>query len=134
VDPASPVRQRALVILAAVVALLSLLLFANIPGKGLWHQVLVNAAHGPIFAVIAVLLMLLQPPEVRSSRRAYLTAFVAAFGLGVMIEVLRYLAGRPGSLIDATARHGPIPHLRRDAVRPAGRRRRRVLRLAPVVG
>jgi hypothetical protein len=29
-----------------------------------------------------------------------LTAFLAAFGLGVMIEILQSLAGRPGSLID----------------------------------
>lgn len=40
----------------------------------------------------------------RASRRSYLTAFRAAFGLGVMIEVLQYLAGRPGSLIDSTHR------------------------------
>lgn len=63
VGSASPLRLRALVILAAVVALLSLLLFANIPGKGLWHQALLIASHGPLFLVIAVLLMLLQPPR-----------------------------------------------------------------------
>jgi hypothetical protein len=93
-------RLPATAIVAAVAALLSLLLFVTIPGDGLWRKVLLDAAHGPIFAAVAVLLMLLQPPAVRTRRKAYVTAFLAALGLGIMIEILQSFAGRPGSLFD----------------------------------
>ena len=92
--------RPATAIVAAVAALLSLLLFVTVPGDGLWHKVLLDAAHGPIFAAVAVLLMLLQPPAVRPRRKAYVTAFLAALGLGIMIEILQSFAGRPGSLFD----------------------------------
>ena len=49
---------------------LSLLLFVEIPGNGLWHRALLDSAHGPIFAAVAVLLLLMRAPEARSRRSA----------------------------------------------------------------
>lgn len=92
-------RQRAAILLA-LPALLSLLLFVNIPGDGLWRKVLLDASHGPIFAAIAVLLLLLQPGHVRDSCRAQVTAFAAAVAFGGLIEILQTLGHRPGSWFD----------------------------------
>ena len=96
----NPVPRQRAAILLALPALLSLLLFANIPGDGMWRNVLLDASHGPIFAAIAVLLLLLQPEQVRDSCRAQVTAFVAAVALGGLIEILQTLGHRPGSWFD----------------------------------
>ena len=65
---------------------LSLLLFVEVPGNGLWHRALLDSAHGPIFAAVAVLLLLMRAPEARTRRSAYVIAFVAAVVLGILIE------------------------------------------------
>ena len=79
---------------------LSLLLFVEIPGNGLWHRALLDSAHGPIFAAVAVLLLLMRAPEARTRRSAYVIAFVAALVLGILIEFVQSLGGRPGSAFD----------------------------------
>lgn len=96
----SPEDRRHAVILLALAALLSLLLFVTVPGKGLWHKVLLDASHGPIFAVTAVLLLGLWPPAARSGLAAQSTAFLGAVALGGMIEILQTLGHRPGSWFD----------------------------------
>jgi hypothetical protein len=87
-------------IVVALAALLSLLLFVRLPGQGLWHDVTLNASHGPIFAVVAVLLVLMHPKGARSGGTAYVDAFFIAVGLGILIEILQTLAHRPGSPFD----------------------------------
>lgn len=84
----------------AVVGLLSLLLFARVPGQGVWHSALLNAAHGPIFAVVAVLLLASIARRRPADHGDYARAFVQAVVLGVMIEILQSLAQRPGSVFD----------------------------------
>jgi hypothetical protein len=79
---------------------LSLLLFVEIPGDGLWHRALLDSTHGPIFAAVAVLLLLMRAPEARTRRSAYVIAFVAALILGILIEIVQSLGGRPGSVFD----------------------------------
>jgi hypothetical protein len=79
---------------------LSLLLFFEVPGDGLWHRALLDSAHGPIFAAVAVLLLMMRTPESRTRRSAYVIAFVAALMLGVLIEVVQSVGGRPGSVFD----------------------------------
>jgi hypothetical protein len=79
---------------------LSLLLFVEVPGHGLWHRALLDSAHAPIFAAVAVLLLLMRAPEARTRRAAYVVAFVAALVLGILIEVVQSLGGRPGSAFD----------------------------------
>jgi len=79
---------------------LSLLLFVEVPGNGLWHRALLESAHGPIFAAVAVSLLLMRAPEARTRRSAYVIAFVAALVLGILIELVQSLGGRPGSAFD----------------------------------
>ena len=90
---------RAAVVLA-IAALLSLLLFVSLPGQGLWYQVALNASHGVIFAIVAVLVLRMHPPAARAHGAAYVTAFFVTVGLGVLIEVLQSMARRPGSVFD----------------------------------
>ncbi len=93
--------RRQTVILGALVGLLSLLIVIRVPGKGVWHKVLLDATHGPIFAVVAVLLLLaLGRKSARVGRNAYLAAFAVAVGLGVLTEILQTLTNRPGSAFD----------------------------------
>ena len=91
--------QRAAIV-TAVAGLLSLLLFVRVPGQGLWYQVSLNATHGPIFACVAVLLMLLHSPATRSRTGTYINAFFVLVGLGILIEVLQTMAHRPGQAFD----------------------------------
>jgi len=79
---------------------LSLLLFVEVPGHGLWHRALLDSAHAPIFAAVAVSLLLMRSPEARTRRSAYVIAFVAALVLGILIEIVQSLGGRPGSVFD----------------------------------
>ena len=95
-----PSGRRVAAILLALAALLSLLLFVSVPGKGLWHDTLLDASHGPIFAAVAVLLLWLQAPATRGTMRGQVTAFVVAVGLGGLIEILQTLGHRPGSWFD----------------------------------
>jgi hypothetical protein len=91
--------QRAAIVIA-IAALLSLLLCVSLPGQGLWYEVSLDASHGPIFAVVAVLLLVMMSPASRDGVTASVNAFFAAVGLGILIEVLQTLAHRPGSPFD----------------------------------
>lgn len=91
--------QRA-AIATAVAALLSLLLFVSVPGHGLWHSVSLNASHGPIFAIVAVIVLLMHDRAERSATVAYVNAFFVAVGLGILVEILQTMAHRPGQPFD----------------------------------
>jgi hypothetical protein len=91
--------QRAAIAIA-IAALLSLLLFVSLPGQGLWYDVSLNASHGPIFAVVAVLLLMMHAPAARAAGTAYVDAFFVAVGLGILIEILQTLVHRPGQSFD----------------------------------
>lgn len=92
--------MRKVPITIAVVALLAVLLAVRVPGQGVWHEVLLNAVHGPIFAVVAVLLLVLIERKAPAGLAAFVTAFVLAVALGILVEVLQSLAKRPGSTFD----------------------------------
>jgi hypothetical protein len=97
--PTQEIVARVLLAIGAACAL-SLLLFIEVPGDGLWHRALLDSAHGPIFAAVAVLLLMMRTPESRTRRSAYVIAFVAALMLGVLIEIVQSVGGRPGSVFD----------------------------------
>ncbi len=99
--PTQETVARVLLATGAACAL-SLLLFIEVPGDGLWHRALLNAAHGPVFAAVAVLVLLMRAPDARTRRSAYVIAFVAALLLGILIEFVQSLGGRPGSAFDVT--------------------------------
>ena len=93
-------RLRAAASLITIAALLSVLLFVSVPGQGLWYNVSLNASHGPIFAIVAVLVLLMREPAERSDTLAYVNAFFVAVGLGILIEILQTMAHRPGQPFD----------------------------------
>jgi hypothetical protein len=93
--------QRAL-LLAVVLALLSLLLFVQVDGNQAWLRVALDGSHVPIFAAVAVLLALMlgRGDGLAHHGRRHLIAFTLAFAAGVAIEYVQSLTGRPASLFD----------------------------------
>lgn len=92
--------MRKALITIAILALLAVLLVVRVPGQGIWHEVLLNAVHGPIFAVVAVLLLMIVGPRFAAGAKASVVAFLLAVSLGILVEVLQSLAKRPGSVFD----------------------------------
>ena len=87
-------------VVLVVAGLLSLLLVVRIPGQSAWHATMLNAAHGPVFAGVAAMLLLWWPVAERAGSHATLGVFLLALGLGILVEVLQTLGGRPGSAYD----------------------------------
>jgi hypothetical protein len=85
--------------------LLSAVFFLSLPGVTLWQRIVQDAGHGPVFAGIAVVLLLVQPPSAGGAIRSasqYRNVFLAATVLGVCTELLQYLMpGRSVSAVDA---------------------------------
>lgn len=92
--------MRRVLITVAIIALLAVLLVVRVPGQGVWHGAILNAVHGPIFAAVAVLLLLLIGRKAPAGLAAHATAFVLAVALGILVELLQSLAKRPGSVSD----------------------------------
>jgi len=98
---------RATVLVVGILALLSLLLFIRIPSGDAWVRVLLDASHGPIFAVVAMLVASLLAGR-RGSARAnawpdwplYVIALAISIALGALIEFLQGFEGRPPSFFD----------------------------------
>jgi len=88
-----------------IVALLSLLLVIRIPSPDEWIRVGLDASHGPIFALVAILVAVLLkrrqsgatgwPDWVLCAR-----ALVISVLLGIAIEILQGFEGRPPSVFD----------------------------------
>jgi hypothetical protein len=90
--------------LALVAALLASVFVLSLPGRLYWERVVMDAAHGPVFGGIAVVLLLMYPPEESTGRRgwdAYAGAFLWTLVLGVATEIAQYFVpGRSVSLQD----------------------------------
>jgi len=88
--------------LAAAVLLLGLLLFVRFEQHTAWQRVAVDAAHVPIFVVLAALgaasLGRLRPHW--PAGRRDLAVFLATQFAGVAVEFLQSLTGRPAALFD----------------------------------
>jgi uncharacterized protein YfiM (DUF2279 family) len=95
-----------ILLVLGIAALLSLLLFIRVPSPDEWIRVSLDAAHGPIFAVVAVLVAIMLRrargrevaawPDWPVWRRALAISVV----LGAAIEFLQGFEGRPPSLFD----------------------------------
>lgn len=91
--------------LALIAILLAAVVFAPVPGDTRWIRTLHNSAHAPIFGCVSVLVLLVlrSHPRWQGMRLTwqYVLALLAAFGLGVITELLQIPAGRDASLEDA---------------------------------
>jgi hypothetical protein len=89
---------------ALVAALLASVFVFSLGGQLYWERAVMDAAHGPVFAGIAMVLLLMFAPRAESGRRgwdAYLAAFLWTVVLGVVTEIVQYfLPDRSVSLGD----------------------------------
>ena len=94
-------------LVVGILALLSPLLFIRIPSGNEWMRALLDASHGPIFAIVAMLVAALLSGR-RGTARAgawpdwplYLKALAISVALGALIEFLQGFEGRPPSFFD----------------------------------
>lgn len=90
---------------ALVALLLSAVFFLSLPGTTLWQRVVQDAGHGPVFAGIAIALLLMRPPPAGAVVRpvsAYGRAFAWATVIGIVTELIQFsMPGRSVSLMDA---------------------------------
>lgn len=85
----------------AAAALVSLVLFAGLPGWPKIYAVLNDAAHGPVFAALAwIALRALQGGTRIRNRWTYGLAFVSTVLVGIAIEVLQGSIGRDAAWKD----------------------------------
>jgi hypothetical protein len=93
--------RAGLMLLAVLLAAVFLL---ELPPTTLWRRAVQDAGHGPVFAGIAIVLLLLQPAPPDTRLRAwpqYRRALLAAIALGALTELVqRWLPGRSASLQD----------------------------------
>ncbi len=100
-------RLRDGLLVAGILALLSLLLGIFISPHTQWLRVALDASHGPIFAAVAILLAMLLRPVARPDGRLawpdwarYARVLVLCIVIGALIEFLQGFEGRPPSFFD----------------------------------
>ena len=83
--------------------MLLVVLFGRLPGEGRWVSDLSNAAHGPAFALVTLVVFALlrhsSAPRI-SIFGEYSAAILIAILLGGLIELLQHFTGRDAELID----------------------------------
>jgi hypothetical protein len=75
------------------VLLLGAVFTLSMPDEKLWQRVVENSGHGPVFALLAVVLVWLQAPTGDAVIRPYaqyLRVFALAVGLGVVTELVQW--------------------------------------------
>lgn len=90
--------------LALIAALLACVFVFSLGGQHYWERIVMDAAHGPVFGAIAVVLLLMHAPRTDTGRRgwdAYLAAFLWTVVLGVASEIAQhFMPDRSVSLRD----------------------------------
>ena len=92
---ARPASRPALAIVC--LALLALVVFGRLPGPSMWASDLGNAAHGPAFAAVTLVVFALLSAVAVLSARPLLAAGIAvalAIALGATTELVQYALGR----------------------------------------
>ena len=90
-------------LIIATCAVLGMVLFAQMPGEGMWAADLTNFAHGPAFAAVTVLLFkVLRGGPTRQSPALpeYLVVALIALALGAIVELVQGRIGRDASFDD----------------------------------
>lgn len=90
---------------ALVALLLGAVFFLSLPGTTLWQRVVQDAGHGPVFAGIAIALLLMRAPPAGAVVRpasAYRRSFLLATSIGIVTELIQFsMSGRNVSFMDA---------------------------------
>jgi len=98
-----PQHYSVALLLGAAGAVLAVVLFGQIPGRGRWAAELGNSAHGPAFAIVTLILIALLrrvPGRNASILRDYSLAIAVALLLGALIELMQLAIGRDASFSD----------------------------------
>jgi VanZ family protein len=100
--PDTPVRKGVKIWgLIAIAALLALVQFATLPAQPRILSVINNFAHGPVFGVLAILLLgWLRPRFASRPWCAYAAAWLLAVAAGIALEVLQISTRRDASVED----------------------------------
>lgn len=96
-------RYSVALLLGAAGAVLAVILFGQIPGRGRWAAELGNSAHGPAFAIVTLILIALRrrmPGRNTRILRDYSLAITVAMLLGALIELMQLATGRDASFSD----------------------------------
>lgn len=100
-------RFRNGVLVAGILALLSTLLVIHVNPTTQWLRVSLDAGHGPIFALVAILLAMLLGPGGRGADGVawpdwprYGKVVALCIAIGALIEFLQGFEGRPPSVFD----------------------------------
>lgn len=90
--------------LITLTAIVLVLLFGELPGNSLFWREVQNLGHTFLFAVAAVLVLLLLRDMTESFRRVHLKVYASAglisMLIGVLTEIVQLLMGRDSSIID----------------------------------
>ena len=89
--------------LVATVAIIGVVLFAQVPGEEPWAAELTNFAHGPAFAVVTLLLFRMLrggPTRLSPVIPEYVVVVLLALALGAIIELIQGRIGRDASFDD----------------------------------
>jgi hypothetical protein len=98
-----PQHYSAALLLGVASAVLALVLFGQLPGRGRWISELGNSAHGPAFAIVTLILIaLLRRARGRNASilSDYSLAIAGALLLGALIELMQLATGRDASFSD----------------------------------
>lgn len=89
-------------LIAALGCLVLLVVFGTLPGSSRWTAGLANAAHGPVFVVVTILLIRVQRTlgSRHGNLRQSVVAVAAAIVLGAAIECAQLFLARDASLED----------------------------------
>jgi len=101
--PVPPQHNSPAALLSAAIAVLAVILFGRVPGEGRWVWELGDSAHGPAFAVVTlVLIVLLRQIAGRQASvlRDYSIAIAVGLLLGALVELLQLVIGRDASFGD----------------------------------
>jgi hypothetical protein len=95
-------HARTLLLVGTAIALILLVLFGELPWSANWAVVLSDAAHGPVSAIMAIILLLLMRqrgwPATVASR--WILSIVVTTLLGIAIELVQSVIGRDAELSD----------------------------------
>ena len=98
-----PPRPKIAALLFAATALLTLVTVGRISGHGLWVTEVLDAAHGPVFAALALIAMAVLRQRGRprvSVVWEYAASLAAALLLGGLVELVQFSIGRDASIGD----------------------------------
>jgi len=103
IQPYRPTRGTIAALVAVGMVVMALVLFGRLPGHHRWAADISNAAHGPAFALLTLVVFALLrslPQQRLSTLSEYTLAVLLAILLGAIVELVQHFTGRDAALFD----------------------------------